>query len=76
MVEIADRRNELSGNLSLYQELHFIERIDSLIEDGQLVGGGYKPITIRIIEMSRSHQVADSWVRRPRSTGTRPSWPS
>ena len=56
MVEIADRRNELSGNLSLYQELHFIERIDSLIEDGHLVGGGYKPITIRIIEMSRSTQ--------------------
>jgi len=54
MVEIADRRNELSGNLSLYQELHFIERIDSLIEDGHLVGGGYKPITIRIIEMARS----------------------
>ena len=58
ILEIADRRNELSGNLSLYQELHFIERIDSLIEDGHLVGGGYKPITIRIIEMSRSHPVA------------------
>lgn len=56
MVEIADRRNELSGNLSLYQELHFIERIDSLIEEGHLTGGGYKPITIRIIEMSRSSQ--------------------
>ena len=35
MVEIADRRNELSGNLSLYQELHFIEQIDSMIEDGR-----------------------------------------
>jgi len=54
ILEIADRRNELSGNLSLYQELHFIEKIDTMIEDGVLVGGGYKPITIRIIEMARS----------------------
>ena len=54
ILEIADRRNELSGNLSLYQELHFIERMDSMIEEGHLVGGGYKPITIRVIEMARS----------------------
>jgi NTE family protein len=54
ILEIADRRNELSGNLSLYQELHFIEKIDTMIEDGVLVGGGYKPITVRIIEMARS----------------------
>jgi hypothetical protein len=26
LAEIADRRNELSGNLSLYQELAFIEK--------------------------------------------------
>lgn len=56
ILEIADRRNELSGNLSLYQELHFIERMDSMIEEGHLVGGGYKPITIRIIEMARSEK--------------------
>jgi NTE family protein len=54
ILEIADRRNELSGNLSLYQELHFIEKIDTMIEDGVLIGGGYKPITIRIIEMART----------------------
>ena len=36
MVEIADRRNELSGNLSLYQELHFIEKIDTMLEEGLL----------------------------------------
>ena len=54
ILEIADRRNELSGNLSLYQELHFIERIDSMIEEGFLAGGGHKPITIRVIEKSRS----------------------
>ena len=64
MVEIADRRNELSGNLSLYQELHFIEKIDTMIEEGVLVGGGYKPITIRIIEMARSPGPRSSARRR------------
>jgi len=28
MLEIADRRNELAGNLSLHQELGFIEKVD------------------------------------------------
>lgn len=54
VIEIADRRNELSGNLSLYQELHFIETIDTMLEDGLLTPGRYRPITIRIIEMTRS----------------------
>src|SRR5664279_1027657 len=54
VVEIADRRNELSGNLSLYQELHFIEKIDTLLDEGTLVSQKYRPVTIRIIEMSRS----------------------
>ena len=35
MVEIADRRNELSGNLSLHQELGFIEKIDQLLEEAR-----------------------------------------
>jgi NTE family protein len=49
VAEIADRRNELAGNLSLYQELH----VDSMIDDGILVGGGYRPVTVRMIEMAR-----------------------
>jgi len=36
--DIADRRNELAGNLSLYQELAFIEKIDQLLETGQGAG--------------------------------------
>ena len=35
MVEIADRRNELSGNLSLHQELGFIEKINQLLDEGR-----------------------------------------
>jgi NTE family protein len=39
LAEIADRRNELSGNLSLYHELAFIEKIDQLLETGLLNAG-------------------------------------
>ena len=54
-LEIADRRNELAGNLSLYQELRFIEQIDQMLEAGQLVGdGSYRRIVVRIIELSPS----------------------
>jgi NTE family protein len=54
LTEISDRRNELSGNLSLYQELGFIETIDRLLADGRLrPGGGYKQVTVRVIEMPR-----------------------
>jgi NTE family protein len=55
VVEIADRRNELSGNLSLHQELHFIEKIDQLLDEGLLAPNGrYKTIVVRLIEMSTS----------------------
>ena len=54
-VEIADRRNELSGNLSLHQELHFIEKIDQLLEEGVLAPDGrFGTIVVRVIELSRS----------------------
>jgi NTE family protein len=55
VLEIADRRNELSGNLSLYQELHSIEKVDQLLEEGLLSPDGkYKQIVVRVIELSRS----------------------
>jgi NTE family protein len=55
LAEIADRRNELSGNLSLYQELAFIEKIDQLLDAGLLnPGGKYKQVVVRVIELSRS----------------------
>jgi NTE family protein len=54
-LEIADRRNELSGNLSLHQELRFIEKIDQLLEEGALARDGrYRSIVVRVIELSRS----------------------
>jgi NTE family protein len=55
VVEIADRRNELAGNLSLFQELNLIEKIDGLLESGVMASGGkYKQVVVRIIELSRS----------------------
>jgi NTE family protein len=55
VLEIVDRRNELSGNLSLYQELRSIEKIDQLLEEGLLSPEGkYKQIVVRVIELSRS----------------------
>jgi NTE family protein len=55
LAEIADRRNELAGNLSLYQELAFIEKIDQLLEGGLLSRAGkYKQVVVRVIELSRS----------------------
>ena len=55
MAEIADRRNELSGNLSLYQELGFIEKIDQMLEQGRLPQNDkYKQIVVRVIELARS----------------------
>jgi NTE family protein len=54
-LEIADRRNELAGNLSLHQELRFIEKSDELLEDGALVPDGrYQTIVVRVIELSRT----------------------
>lgn len=49
VLEIADRRNELSGNLSLNQELDFVESINKLID--YLPEDKYKPVEIRRIEM-------------------------
>ncbi len=63
VAEIADRRNELAGNLSLYQELGFIEKIDQMLEQDRLPHDDkYKQIVVRVIELSRS--------RLPRSLGT------
>ena len=69
LLEIADRRNELAGNLSLYQELAFIEKIDRLLESGLLnPGGKYKQVAVRMIELSRSslprHLGAESKLNR------------
>ena len=58
---IADRRNELAGNISLYQELHFINRVNKWIEQGYFrpdIASKLKPTKIRILTISK--QLSDS----------------
>jgi NTE family protein len=45
--EIADRRNELSGNISLTQELRFIETVNEWIDRGDLASEKYSHTEIR-----------------------------
>lgn len=55
IVEIADRRNELAGNLSLHQELYFIEQVNRLIADDLLrPTSRYTPTVVRVIELTRT----------------------
>lgn len=49
--EIADRRNDLSGNLSLEQEKHMIRSINDLIEKGVIDDERYKQIEIREMQL-------------------------
>ncbi len=53
---ISDRRDELAGNLSLQQELNFIETVNRWIAKGYFTKAKarlFKPIRIRRIKMSR-----------------------
>jgi NTE family protein len=52
--EIVDRRNELAGNLSLMQELYFVQTINRLLAVHPELGARYKTIEIRLIDMGRS----------------------
>ncbi|MEF8784189.1 MAG: patatin-like phospholipase family protein [Haloarculaceae archaeon] len=51
--EIADRRNELSGNISLNQELGFIRRINEWVADGKLPDDEFTQTEIHRIEMDQ-----------------------
>ncbi|MEJ8277933.1 patatin-like phospholipase family protein [Pseudonocardia spirodelae] len=54
-IAIADRRNALAGNLSLNQELGFVETIDRLLAEGALgPDSGYRQVTVRVLEMPAS----------------------
>jgi NTE family protein len=79
MVDILDRRNELAGNLSLHQEIHFIEKINDLVEklgEGESPGDKrlripgergkeYRPIKVCRIEMLKELDFASKLDRSP-----------
>ncbi len=49
--EIIDRRNELSGNLSLGQELYFISKINDLRRVYPVLAERYQEIKVRVVEL-------------------------
>jgi NTE family protein len=63
--EIADRRNELSGNLSLNQELRFIEWVNEWVAAGHLPADKYARTTVRRIEMREQYHYATKLDRTP-----------
>lgn len=52
MREIEDRRNELSGNLSLNQEIDFINSVNKWIDEKTFTDEKYKHVDIEKIEMN------------------------
>ncbi|WP_448612401.1 patatin-like phospholipase family protein [Geodermatophilus sp. URMC 60] len=60
--DIADRRNELAGNLSLEQELHLIRKVN---EWADRLGDPYRRIEIREIGLDLDLDVASKLDRRP-----------
>src|SRR3954451_19622169 len=60
--DIADRRNELAGNLSLEQELSFIRKVN---EWADRLGAPYRRIAIREIALDLDLDLASKLDRRP-----------
>jgi NTE family protein len=63
--EIADRRNELAGNISLNQELRFVDRMNDLLERGHLPTEEYKHTSVRRIQLERDLGYASKLNRSP-----------
>lgn len=54
VTDITVRRNELAGNLSLNQELAFLETVERWLENGTLDAGTSRRLTVRIMERRRT----------------------
>lgn len=63
--EIADRRNELSGNISLNQELGVIERVNEWIDEGHLPESEFSKTEIHRIPMGRTYHCSTKVDRSP-----------
>jgi NTE family protein len=51
--EIADRRNQLAGNLSMEQELRFIEVINRAVAQGKINDSTFRPVRVERIALDR-----------------------
>jgi NTE family protein len=62
---IADRRAELTANLSLEQEIDAIERINGFVRAGTLTDPSYREVAIERIELDRALDSASASDRSP-----------
>ncbi|SER41960.1 patatin-like phospholipase family protein [Natrinema salaciae] len=65
LAEIADRRNELAGNISLNQELNVIRRVNEWIDAGHLPESDFSKTAIRRLSMGKSYHCSTKVDRRP-----------
>jgi NTE family protein len=63
--EIMDRRNALSGNLSMEQELKFIERLNQAVATGKIDNSRYRPIRVSRVALERELGYRSKLDRRP-----------
>lgn len=63
--EIRDRRNELSGNLSLEQELYFVNKINKFVGSKTLTNDKYKEIFVQQVIMERDLPYSSKLDRNP-----------
>ncbi|MHC3438655.1 patatin-like phospholipase family protein [Natrialbaceae archaeon A-gly3] len=63
--EIADRRNELAGNISLNQELNVIKRVNEWIDAGHLPESDFSKTAIRRIPMEETYHCSTKVDRSP-----------
>ena len=67
--EITNRRNELSGNISLNQELRFIERVNDWVESGRLPADEFSTTEIHRIQMGQGYDASTKLDRDPAFIG-------
>ena len=65
MPSILNRRNELAGNLSLHQEIFFIEKVNEWIEEGYFPGSERGVIKVRRIQMLHEFGPESKLDRKP-----------
>lgn len=63
--EIADRRNELAGNISLNQELNVIKRVNEWIDAGHLPESEFSKTAVRRISMDETYHCSTKVDRKP-----------
>jgi NTE family protein len=63
--DITDRRNELAGNLSLAQELFFVEQTNQWLARGYLPATNFKQVTVRRIRLELELDYPSKLDRQP-----------